>query len=71
MVAKFWIPIIVGLSITGCGHFTKVEHVYIDNSATNNYIGNPCGFYLNDKCLYIKPSARNPNSPIKKEQNVK
>ena len=44
---------------------TKMEHVYIDNTAQNNFIGNPCGFYLNDKCLHIKPSARNQENPYK------
>jgi hypothetical protein len=77
MVAKFWIPIIVGLSITGCGHFTKVENVYIDNSASNNLIGNPCKFYIGLRgeqyCMTEIPraQARNPDSPYKKEQNVK
>jgi len=43
-----------------------MENIYIDNSAQNNYIGNPCGFYLNDRCLYVKPSAKNPVNPYKK-----
>ncbi len=63
--------IVVTLFLSGCGHFTQMKNVNIDNTTVNNYIGNPCGFYLGDRCLYIKPSARNPDSPIKREQNVK
>jgi hypothetical protein len=50
--------------LSGCT-MTKMEHVYIDNTAQNNFIGNPCGFYLNDTCLHIKPSARNQENPYK------
>jgi hypothetical protein len=58
--------LLIALALTGCGHFTKMENVYIDNSATNNYIGNPCGFYLGDRCLYVKPKPTNPDNPYKK-----
>ncbi len=64
--------IIITISIvllSGCGHFTRVENVYIDNSAVNNYVGNPCGFWLGDKCIYFKPTARNPDAP--RNSNVK
>jgi hypothetical protein len=59
MVARIFLVLL----LSGCGHFTKMENVYIDNSATNNFVGNPCGFYLNDRCLYIKPTARNLHNP--------
>jgi hypothetical protein len=50
------------MTLVGCGHLTKMEHVYIDNSAVNNYIGNPCAFYVGDRCIYMKPTARNPDA---------
>ena len=50
------------MTLVGCGHLTKMEHVYIDNSAVNNYIGNPCAFYVNDRCMIVKPTARNPDA---------
>ena len=52
--------------LTGCGHFVKTENIYVDNSAVNNYVGNPCAFTLNDSCLFLKGivvSPRNPNNP--------
>lgn len=42
MVAR----LLLVLLLSGCGHFTKVENVYVDNSAKNNFIGNPCKFYI-------------------------
>jgi hypothetical protein len=56
--------LLVVLLLTGCGHFTKMENVYIDNSAVNNYVGNPCGFYVGDHCIVMKkPTPRNPDYP--------
>lgn len=62
------------LLLSGCGHFTKVENVYIDNSAQNNFIGNPCKFYMGlmgeKYCLteIPKPQARNPDNPYKNDR---
>jgi hypothetical protein len=56
--------ILAVLALSGCGTFTTMENVAIDNSTVNNYVGNPCGFYLNDKCIYFK--ARNPDTPYPK-----
>ena len=56
---------IVCMTLVGCGHFTRMENVYIDNSSVNNYVGNPCGLWLGDKCIYFKPTARNPDAPLK------
>jgi hypothetical protein len=50
------------MMLVGCTHVTKMEHVYIDNSAVNNYVGNPCAFYVGDRCIYMKPTARNPDA---------
>lgn len=63
---KFWIPLIVATGLTGCAHYTEMKDVYIDNTSVNNYVGNPCGFYINDRCLYIKPSPRNKDNPYNK-----
>ena len=70
MVARF----LLVLLLSGCGHFTKVENVYIDNSAQNNFIGNPCKFYMGlmgeKYCLteIPKAQARNPDSPYKNDR---
>lgn len=56
--------ILAVLTLSGCGHFTTMENVNIDNTTVNNYVGNPCELYLNDKCIYFK--AQNPNNPYKK-----
>jgi hypothetical protein len=70
MVAR----VLLVLLLSGCGHFTKVENVYIDNSAQNNFIGNPCKFYIGLKgeqyCMTSIPSpkARNPDSPYKNDK---
>ena len=59
---------ILTMTLVGCGHFTKMEHVYIDNSAVNNYIGTPCAFYgyVNETCIIVKPTARNPDTKVTK-----
>lgn len=66
-VTVFVIGLFAVLALTGCGSFVKTENIYVDNSAVNNYVGNPCSFYLNDKCLFWKDGtvARNPNNPYK------
>jgi hypothetical protein len=54
------------LLLSGCSHYTQMKDVYIDNSAVNNYIGNPCGFYVGDHCIVMKkPTPRNPDYPVK------
>ena len=51
---------------------TKMEHVYVDNSATNNYVGNPCKFYIrvigDAQCIIMKHDARNPENPYKNDK---
>ena len=63
----FFVGLIAVLMLTGCGSFVKTENIYIDNSAVNNFVGNPCGFYLGDRCLVWKDGrmARNPENPYK------
>jgi hypothetical protein len=62
--------VILILCVTGCTTYNTTS-ISIDNSAKNNFIGNPCGFYVNDHCLYIKKEYRNPNNPYKKEEWIK
>lgn len=62
MVVGFFVGVVLLLS--SCGHFTKMENVYIDNSAVNNYVGNPCAFYVGDHCIVMKKTTpRNPDYP--------
>ena len=60
----------VTLFLTGCGSFVKNENIYVDNSAVNNFVGNPCAFYVNDRCLILKGvvSPRSPNNPYKENK---
>ncbi len=62
-----FVGMVAVLMLSGCGSFVKTENIYIDNSAVNNYVGNPCGFYLGDHCLVWKDGrmARNPENPYK------
>ena len=62
--------VILALCVAGCTTYNTTS-ISIDNSAKNNFIGNPCGFYVNDHCLYIKKEYRNPNNPYKKEEWIK
>jgi hypothetical protein len=70
MVAR----LLLVLLLSGCGHFTKVENVYVDNSAKNNFIGNPCKFYIGLRgeqyCMTEIPraQARNPDNPFKEKK---
>ena len=66
-VSTFFVALIAILMLTGCGSFVKTEYIYIDNSAVNNYVGNPCAFYLGNRCLLWKDGslARNPDSPLR------
>ena len=51
---------------------TKMENVYVDNSATNNFMGNPCKFYIRvageAQCVIMKHDARNPENPYKNDK---
>ena len=57
--------------LSGCT-MTKMENVYIDNTATNNFVGNPCKFYIRvageAQCVIIKHDARNPENPYKNDR---
>jgi energy-coupling factor transporter transmembrane protein EcfT len=63
----FFVGLVAVLMLTGCCSFVKTEYIYVDNSAVNNYVGNPCGFYLGDRCLVWKDGrmARNSDNPYK------
>jgi hypothetical protein len=68
------VRVLLVLLLSGCGHFTKVENVYIDNSASNNFVGNPCKFYIGLRgeqyCMTEIPraQARNPDNPYKEQK---
>jgi energy-coupling factor transporter transmembrane protein EcfT len=66
-LSLLFVGMVVILMLTGCGSFVKTENIYIDNSAVNNYVGNPCSFYLGDRCLVWKDGrlARNPDNPYR------
>jgi hypothetical protein len=54
------------LLLSGCSHYTQMKDVYIDNSSVNNYVGNPCAFYVGDHCIVMKKTTpRNPDYPVK------
>jgi hypothetical protein len=59
------------LLLSGCS-MTKMENIYVDNSATNNFIGNPCKFYVrvlgDAQCIIMKHDARNPENPYKNDK---
>ena len=60
------------LFLTGCSTtqltFIEMKDVQIDNSASNNFIGNPCKFYVNDYCVLMnKPT--NPNNPYDRRRS--
>jgi hypothetical protein len=66
MVAR----LLLVLLLSGCS-MTRMEHVYVDNSAHNNFVGNPCSFYLrfqggSAQCFAMKPTPTNPDNPYKK-----
>ena len=62
--------VIIAVLLSGCTTYNTTS-ISIDNSAKNNFVGNPCGFYVNDHCLYIKKNYRNPENPYKKEEWIK
>jgi hypothetical protein len=47
-----------------------MKDVYIDNSAPNNFVGNPCKFYISfkseDVCVALKKKKKNKDNPYKK-----
>lgn len=52
------------LLLSGCAHYDNMVYmkdVQVNNYAPNNFVGNPCEIWLNDRCLMMKPQARNPD----------
>jgi len=63
--------LLVLILLSGCTTNTvHMKDVYIDNSAPNNFVGNPCKFYISfkseDVCVVLKPTAKNKDNPYKK-----
>jgi hypothetical protein len=62
LVVGFFVGLVLLLS--GCAQFTETKNIYIDNTAVNNYVGNPCAFYVGDHCIVMKKiTPRNPDYP--------
>ena len=61
--------LLITLLLAGCSttNLTVVEmkNVRIDNSAKNNFVGNPCKFYVGEYCMLVTPTPRNPDNPLK------
>jgi hypothetical protein len=61
--------LLITLLLAGCSttNLTVVEmkNVRIDNSAKNNFVGNPCKFYVGEYCMLVTPPVRNPDNPLK------
>jgi len=62
--------LLITLLLAGCSttHIVEMKNVHVDNSATNNFIGNPCVFYVNEYCFTKKPTPRNPDNPLKNDR---
>lgn len=64
------ISLILVILLSGCANtenisinqFTETKNIYIDNTAVNNYVGNPCAFYVGSRCILMKKvTPRNPD----------
>jgi hypothetical protein len=68
------ISLILVILLSGCAQFTEfkdtisinqfteTKNIYYDNTAVNNYVGNPCAFYVGSRCIFMKNSTpRNPD----------
>lgn len=63
--------LLITLLLAGCSTtqtevtFIEMKNVRIDNSAKNNFVGNPCKFYVGEYCMLVTPTPRNPDKPLK------
>jgi hypothetical protein len=64
--------LLAGCTTTNTTHLTVVEmkDIHVDNSAKNNFVGNPCKYYVGDYCMLVnkKPTPRNPDNPLKNDR---
>ena len=64
--------LLAGCTTTNTTHLTVVEmkDIHVDNSAKNNFVGNPCKYYVNDYCILLdkKQTPRNPDNPLKNDR---
>jgi hypothetical protein len=66
--------ILISLLLTGCTTIHQyvifdpvlMQDIHIDNNAKNNFVGNPCKFYIGQTCLLQTPKVRNPDNPYTK-----
>ena len=67
--------LLITLLLAGCSTtqtevtFIEMKNVRIDNSAKNNFVGNPCKFYVGEYCLLVKPTPRNPDNPYDRRRS--
>jgi hypothetical protein len=61
--------LLITLLLAGCSttNLTVVEmkDIHVNNSARNNFVGNPCKLYVGEYCFLVTPTPRNPDSPLK------
>lgn len=70
LLVAFSVGVVLLMLLTGCANtenisinqFKETKNIYIDNTAVNNYVGNPCAFYVGSRCIFMKKSTpRNPD----------
>lgn len=63
--------LLITLLLAGCSTtntqltFVEMSDIHVNNSAKNNFVGNPCKLYVGEFCFLVTPTPRNPNSPLK------
>lgn len=63
--------LLITLLLVGCTTtnttLVEIKNVRIDNSASNNFVGNPCKFYVGSYCVLMTP--RNPDNPYDRRRS--
>jgi hypothetical protein len=63
--------LLITLLLAGCSTtnttIVEMKNVHIDNSAKNNFVGNPCKFYAGSYCILMTP--RNPDNPYDRRRS--
>lgn len=68
--------LLITLLLAGCTTtntqltFVEMKDIHVDNSAKNNFVGNPCKYYVGDYCILVdkKQTPRNPDNPLKNDR---
>ena len=45
---------IIVLFLSGCANVTMMDQLHVNNNASNNFVGNPCNFYVGEYCMWVK-----------------